>query len=61
MGLGVMMFSGFVGFLAATFSGLMLGLTFLQSFGVYFGVGLAVAMTLFTVRAVWCSAAQRLA
>ena len=61
MGLGVILLSGFVGFLAATFSGLVLGLTFLQSFGVYFGVGLAVAMTLFTLRAMWCTAAHRLA
>ena len=60
MGLGVLMFSGITGFFAAVLSGLVLGLNFIEAFGVYWATGVVLAVALFTVRGLYCAAARRI-
>ena len=61
MAFAIMLLSSFFGFISAVFSGLILGFSFLESFGVYFATGLAFALLLFTLRGIFCAAARRLA
>ena len=61
MALGVMLTSGFLGFVAAVVSGLLLGLGFLTCFAVYSGVGIGAAVSLFAMRGLWCAARRRFA
>ena len=60
MALGVILTSGFLGFVVAVLSGLVLGLGFMACIAVYSGVGVTTALSMFTVRGLWCAAARRL-
>ncbi len=61
MGFGILLISGVFGFLAAVFSGLVLGLSWIESFGVYWAAGLVVAITIFTARGLFCAATRQFA
>ena len=61
MALGVTLISGFIGFVTAIASGLLLGLGFAAAFAVYAGVGTLTAVSLFAIRGLWCAAARSLA
>jgi len=61
MSIGVILTSGFLGFIVAVVSGLLLGLGFIACFAVYSGVGVTAALSMFTIRGIWCAAARRLA
>lgn len=61
MALSVLLTSGLFGFVAAILSGLALGLGWLECLGVYAGAGLAAAMTILLLRALWIITARRFA
>ncbi len=61
MGFAILMTGSFVGFLSAIFSGLALGLTWIECLGVYAIIGLSVTASIFIVRGVFCAAARQLA
>ena len=61
MAFAISLFGGLIGFFAAVLSGLVLGLGWIECFAVYAGTGTLVALSLFTVRGVYCLAARQLA
>jgi hypothetical protein len=61
MSLGVVLVSGILGFIVTIAAGLVFGLGFLACMGVYSGVGVTTALSMFTLRGLWCAAARRLA
>ena len=58
MAIGILMVGSFLGFGLAVTTGLILGLNFLAVLSLYAVSGVAISLSVFVARGLWCSAAR---